>query len=78
MVIDSFETPVSRPSLQARHKRIYSGKKKRHTLKSQIVTNQEGEIMDLNAGHRGPKADLKLYEETPLPQEIVDKPRLAD
>ncbi len=77
-IIDSFETPVSRPSLNAHQKRIYSGKKKRHTLKSQIVTDQKGEILDLNAGHRGPKADLKLYEETPLPQEIADKPRLAD
>jgi len=77
-IIDSFETPVSRPSQKERQRRVYSGKKKRHTLKTQIVTDQKGEILTLSAGHRGPKADLKLYEEEPLPDPIRDKPRIAD
>lgn len=77
-VIDSFETPVRRPSINERQKRIYSGKKKRHTLKTQIVTDQNGEILTINAGHRGPKADIKLYEEEPLPEPIADKPRIGD
>jgi len=77
-IIDSFETPVSRPSQKERQKRVYSGKKKRHTLKTQIVTDQKGEILTISAGHRGPKADIKLYEEEPLPDPIADKPRLAD
>jgi len=78
VIIDSFETSVRRPSLQQRQRRVYSGKKKRHTLKTQIVTDQDGDILTLTAGHRGPKADLKLYEEAPLPEEIADKPRLGD
>lgn len=78
VILDSFETPVRRPSVPERQQRLYSGKKKRHTLKTQIATDQKGEIVALSAGHRGPTADLSLYEETPLPDELADKPRLGD
>ncbi len=78
VIIDSFESPVRRPSLPERQKRVYSGKKKRHTLKTQLATDQDGEILTLEAGHRGPQADLKLYEEAPLPEPIADKPRMGD
>jgi len=64
VLIDSFESPVRRPSLPARQKRVYSGKKKRHTLKSQVVTDAKGEILDLDPGHRGPTADKRLYEQS--------------
>lgn len=77
-IVDSFETPVRRPSLQSRQQRVYSGKKKRHTLKTQIVTDQKGEVLTLSAGHRGPKADIKLYEEAPWPDPIANKPRMGD
>jgi len=63
-LIDSFESPVRRPSHQALQKRVYSGKKKRHTLKSQVVTDTTGEILDLDAGHRGPTADKRVYEQS--------------
>ncbi len=64
VLIDSFETLVPRPSEPTAQKRRYSGKKKRHTLKSQVVTDPQGEILDLDAGHRGPTADKKLYEQS--------------
>jgi DDE superfamily endonuclease/Helix-turn-helix of DDE superfamily endonuclease len=63
-LIDSFESPVRRPSLPAWQKRVYSGKKKPHTLKSQVVTEAQGEILDLDPGHRGPTADKRLYEQS--------------
>jgi len=78
VIIDSFESPVRRPSLQERQKRVYSGKKKRHTLKTQVATDQDGEILTLEAGHRGPQADLKLYDEAPLPEPLANKPRIGD
>jgi hypothetical protein len=62
VLIDSFETPVRRPSLDAAQRRVYSGKKKRHTLKTQVVTDATGEVLELDAGHRGPTSDQKLYE----------------
>lgn len=78
IIIDSFETPVRRPSVNQRQKRLYSGKKKQHTVKTQLITDQAGGILSIAAGHRGPKADVKLYEEEPLPDEIADKPKLGE
>jgi hypothetical protein len=82
LIIDSFETPLRRPSLQDRQKRVYSGKKRQHTLKTQVVSDGQGEVLDIEAGHRGPKSDLKLYEESQLkerlPAPLRDKPLLGD
>ncbi len=64
VLIDSFETPVRRPSVDAAQRRVYSGKKKRHTLKTQLVTDAQGEVLEIDAGHRGPTADKTLYEQS--------------
>lgn len=78
IIVDSFETPIPRPSVADRQKRVYSGKKKRHTLKTQIITDQKGTILDISSGHRGPKADVKIWNETELPEELQEKPKLGD
>ena len=62
VLIDTFETPIPRPTGAARQKRVYSGKKKRHTLKTQVATDSRGELLALDAGHPGPRADKRLYE----------------
>lgn len=78
LLIDSFETPIRRPSDNDRQRRTYSGKKKRHTLKSQVVTDAKGEILELDTGHRGPKADIRIYEESGVEERYPDTPKLAD
>ena len=78
IIVDSFETPIPRPSNNDRQKRVYSGKKKRHTLKTPIITDQKGRIMDVSSGHRGPKSDVKIWNETALPEELQEKPRIGD
>lgn len=77
-IIDSFETPIPRPSLNDRQKRVYSGKTKRQTLKTQVMSDQNGDLLDVNAGHRGPAADVKIYNEFPPAPKVADKPRLGD
>jgi len=62
VLVDSFETPACRPSLPERQRKFYSGKKKRHTLKSQIVTDARGEVLAVEAGRPGPTSDKRLYE----------------
>lgn len=67
-----FETPVPRPSNYEAQKRVYSGKKKRHTqenrwsrflfLKSQVATDGAGEILEVCGGYRGPESDKRVYE----------------
>jgi len=78
VIVDSFETSVPRPSNHERQKRLYSGKKKRHTLKTQIYTDQAGGILSVGKAYRGPKADIKIYEEEPIAELLTDKPRLGD
>lgn len=78
LIVDSCSTPIPRPSNNDRQRRVYSGKKKRHTLKSQIYTDQKGRILDVSSGHRGPKSDVKIWNETELPNEIKEKPKLGD
>jgi hypothetical protein len=62
VIVDSFETPVPRPSIEPKQRRLYSGKKKDHTLKTEIITKVNGDILDVDAGHRGPTSDKKLHE----------------
>lgn len=64
LLVDTFETPVGRPSLDAAQRRVYSGKKKRHTLKTQVAADGAGELLEADPGHRGPTADKKLYEQS--------------
>ena len=78
LLIDSFETPIRRPSDDTRQRRTYSGKKKRHTLKTQVVTDAQGEIVEIDAGHRGPKADLRLYEESGVEARYPKAAKTAD
>jgi DDE superfamily endonuclease/Helix-turn-helix of DDE superfamily endonuclease len=78
VLIDSFETPVPRPSEKAAQKRRYSGKKKRHTLKTQVVTDAQGEILTLDAGHPGPRADLRIYEQSSVAEQFPQAKKQAD
>lgn len=45
LLVDSFETPLARPSLPALQRKFYSGKKKRHTVKTQIITDKCGAVI---------------------------------
>jgi len=78
LLVDSFETPVPRPSNNQRQKRRYSGKKKRHTLKTPILTDQKGRILDIDSGHRGPPADVTIWNQTALPEALREQPKLGD
>ena len=61
VVIDSFEQRTQRP--KRRQRAYYSGKKKAHTLKSQVVVDEEsGRVVDVSDSAPGRQADLKLLK----------------
>lgn len=65
VLIDTFEQRVQRHRDRATADTHYSGKKKQHTLKSQIVINEEtGAICDVAESVTGPTADIKLLEQS--------------
>ena len=77
VIVDSFEQRVQRPRNKAGsgsgsgsdQERVkdshYSGKKKQHTLKSQVSVDEEtGQIVDVSPSVPGPTADLRLLQES--------------
>jgi hypothetical protein len=67
VVVDSFEQEIQRPQDHAAAAAHYSGKKKRHTLKSQVTVDADtGYISDISDSVRGPTADIKLLEDSGL------------
>ena len=73
VVIDTFEQKVQRPQDSATRNDWYSGKKKSHTIKSQVaVDDQAGEIVDIPDRVPGPKADIKLLEESEVLKKLPD------
>jgi hypothetical protein len=67
VVVDSFEQRVQRPSQRQEADRYYSGKKKQHTLKSQIAVDAyTGCLLDVSDSVSGPTADIDLLEQSGL------------
>ena len=74
LIVDSFEQAVQRPQNQDDADAHYSGKKKRHTLKSQVALDAHtGYISHVSDSVRGPTADIKLLEESGLLQRLPDE-----
>jgi hypothetical protein len=67
VVIDSFEQKVQRPKDPDERKGFYSGKKKTHSLKSQIAVNEAtGSVVDVADSVPGPTADINLLAQSGL------------
>jgi hypothetical protein len=67
VVIDSFEQAVQRPQERTEADTYYSGKKKRHTLKSQVAVDPDsGEIVAVSDSVPGPTADMTLLKQSRL------------
>jgi DDE superfamily endonuclease/Helix-turn-helix of DDE superfamily endonuclease len=65
VVIDTFEQRTRRP--QRRQRAYYSGKKKAHTLKSQVAVDEgSGRFVDVSDSVPGRWADIKLLKKSRL------------
>jgi hypothetical protein len=73
VIIDTFEQAVQRPRARAEADTYYSGKKKRHTLKTQVAIRADtGMIVDLPPSRPGPTADITLLKESGLLARLPD------
>jgi hypothetical protein len=74
LLADVSEQPTQRPS--KKQKKSYSGKKKRHTIKTEIVIKEDGKILSVSRSHKGRVHDFKIRKgEKLLPRESL---KLAD
>src|SRR5919197_1045876 len=74
--IDSTEQEIPRPKNKRRKKSYYSGKKKKHTIKTQYMVNSEGTTILHKTGHdRGRIHDYEVFKNkhptTPLQVENI-------
>src|SRR5664279_5609691 len=65
LIIDCTEQPIHRPGDDAVQKRHYSGKKKRHTLKSEYIVTRKGRIASVSSSQPGSRHDLAIRRAGP-------------
>jgi DDE superfamily endonuclease/Helix-turn-helix of DDE superfamily endonuclease len=71
-IIDATEQRVERAKVYATQKMFYSGKKKTHTIKTQIIVNERGRIRDVSDSVPGSTHDLTLLRESGVQAELPD------
>ena len=73
VLVDTFEQRVQRHRDRSEADQHYSGKKKQHTLKSQIVVDElTGAICDVNDSVAGPTADITLLAESKVLERLPE------
>ena len=74
-VIDSTEQEIQRPKNKIKRKNYYSGKRKKHTVKTQYMVNKKGIILHKSNKHKkGRQPDYSVYkDEHPITPSQVRK-----
>ena len=62
-IIDGTERPINRPKDKDKQKSYYSGKKKSHTVKNNLITERGGKVMYLSGTCEGKRHDKKLADD---------------
>jgi hypothetical protein len=63
LIVDCTEQPIQRPGADAVQRAHYSGKRKRHTLKTEYVVTAQGRIASVSDSHPGSRHDLTIRRE---------------
>jgi hypothetical protein len=73
--IDATEQEIPRPKNKTKRKTHYSGKKKKHTVKTQLTVNKQGLIVHKSPHAKGSTHDYALYKRShpKLPKEVTSK-----
>jgi len=69
VLVDTFEQRTQRP--RRRQRAYYSGKKKAHTLKSQVAVDEDGRVVDVADSRPGRWADLKVFRRSGLAGKLI-------
>jgi hypothetical protein len=62
-MLDGTERPINRPLDRDDRKLYYSGKKKAHTVKNNVITERGGKVVFLSDTYEGKKHDKKIADE---------------
>lgn len=61
-IIDGTERPINRPKDKEEQKEYYSGKKKQHTVKNNLITERGGKVVYLSGTYAGKRHDKKIAD----------------
>lgn len=61
IIADVSEQPIERPKKQ--QKKSYSGKKKRHTIKTEIIIEEDGKILSVSKSQLGKMHDFRIRKQ---------------
>jgi hypothetical protein len=74
ILIDATERPIQRPKNKKQNKKYYSGKKKMHTVKNQIIVNPNNKkILAISETHEGKRHDKRIFDEDKNFMKIPEK-----
>ena len=65
LIVDCTEQPIQRPGTDTKQREHYSGKKKRHTVKTEYIITREGRIASASTSHPGSHHDLAIRRDGP-------------
>ena len=64
LLVDSEEQEIEKSLSYEEQKKYYSGKKRKHTFKNQVISLAKiVDIVDIVSGEPGPKSDIKIWRE---------------
>ncbi len=65
LIVDREEQEIERSLSYEEQKKHFSGKKRTHSFKNQVISLPKGQdIVDIVAGETGPKSDIKIWRES--------------
>lgn len=74
VLIDGTEQAIQRPKEKEQRKRSYSGKKKRCTVKTQVVQEEPmGLLVDVDPGYAGSVPDKRMFEESAVQERLPER-----
>jgi hypothetical protein len=77
VIVDATEQPINRPQHKVKRKNRYSGKKKRHTRKTQLTVLANGLIIHLSKSVGGRTHDLTLLHRSGIEPQLPDDWQVA-
>ncbi|PCJ38689.1 MAG: IS5/IS1182 family transposase [Alphaproteobacteria bacterium] len=64
LMVDGTERPIPRSKKPGKRKKTYSGKKKKHTVVHQIITDNKKRILSVGPAQKGSRHDKRIFDES--------------
>lgn len=77
-ILDATEQAIERPADDETQQEYYSGKKKRHTVKTQVLVNAQGEVAAITPAEPGKMADIEIAKTSRVVERLPEGTQVYD